>query len=271
MKNTQTADHALREMGKGNWLPMDRALHKALPHARPYTVIEAAFSYQADLFANTLKSLRGYAKQWGWSLSKTINFIKNARSTNTDNPKDTHNSIKFQFIKPSAASKKQSQNGAQDVSQNIPNIHNKDTMYKENHIMKKGHVNKEQRKRSNYYPATGKPLSFKQYLEKNSVDDRSIDVIEYFLETYRWQRKTEHTKLKKPQWDYVIEKLFTCYDSNTGKYYDLDQDQVRDMIDQYFQTTFKQDCNYSLIHFNDDKIKINRFFEVCRAEDEHEW
>ncbi|MBI5741356.1 MAG: hypothetical protein HZA16_11650 [Nitrospirae bacterium] len=62
-------------MKEGNWIPMDKSLVAALPKTRPYTLIEAAFSYQLDLNNGTVKAFREYERVWGWSFKKVMNFI----------------------------------------------------------------------------------------------------------------------------------------------------------------------------------------------------
>lgn len=86
---------------------MDKSLTKALPRKRPYTLIEAVFSYQVDMDNGTIKTFREYARIWGWSKNKVIGFIRNEQGTKTDQPKDTHGTVKFRFVKPRQRSKGQ--------------------------------------------------------------------------------------------------------------------------------------------------------------------
>jgi hypothetical protein len=85
-------------MQKGNWMPIDKDLVNALPKKRPYTLLEAAFSYQLDLDNTTVKGFRDYERLWQWSYSKTANFIKNQQGTKTEEAMNTKGLIKFRFI-----------------------------------------------------------------------------------------------------------------------------------------------------------------------------
>lgn len=85
-------------MNKGNWIAMDKELIAALPFKRPYTIIEAVFSYQVDTNNHVEKSLNEYARIWGWSRSKVTQFVRQSKVTHTDTPKATQRPIKFRFI-----------------------------------------------------------------------------------------------------------------------------------------------------------------------------
>jgi hypothetical protein len=87
-------------MDKGNWIPMDKSLTAALPVKRPYTLIEAVFSYQVDMDNGTIRGFRDYARIWGWSLNKAIGFIRDKQGTKTEQARDTHGTVKFRFINP---------------------------------------------------------------------------------------------------------------------------------------------------------------------------
>nr|WP_320050745.1 hypothetical protein [uncultured Desulfuromonas sp.] len=63
-------------MKLGNWIPIDKGLLRYLPHNRPFTELEAAFSLQVDYDQGTPVSVAGYAAQWQWSRNKVYRFFK---------------------------------------------------------------------------------------------------------------------------------------------------------------------------------------------------
>lgn len=84
----------LSSMGDGNWVPMDKGLTAALPKKKPYTIVEAAFSYQVDRDNGTVKGLREYHCIWGWSTGRVSRFIKEKRAMDMD----TRRTVEFRLI-----------------------------------------------------------------------------------------------------------------------------------------------------------------------------
>jgi hypothetical protein len=39
-------------------------------------------------------------------------------------------------------------------------------------------------------------------------------------------------------------------------------EQMRAMIDKYFETNFPKDCDRSLMHFNNNEVKKNLFYDI---------
>lgn len=69
-------------MKKGNWVPMDKGLVKTMSNInRPFSVVEAMFSYSVDQDCCKEGTLRGYAKLWGWSVGKVKRFVECLRNT----------------------------------------------------------------------------------------------------------------------------------------------------------------------------------------------
>jgi len=64
-------------MDKGNWIPMDKSLVSALSRKRPYTFIEAAFSYRLHMDNGTVRRYREYTWIWSWTKNRGIGFIWN--------------------------------------------------------------------------------------------------------------------------------------------------------------------------------------------------
>lgn len=74
---------------------MDKSLVMALPKKRPYSLVEAVFSYQVDLDKSTVKSEREYARIWNWSRSKVRATLRTNKVTTPD---ATKRPVEFRFI-----------------------------------------------------------------------------------------------------------------------------------------------------------------------------
>lgn len=107
------------------------------------------------------------------------------------------------------------------------------------------------------------PLSFKEYKKKYPLNEETIKGIEFFLRMFKGYRAEEHPNLKRRQWDAVVNTLFLSYDENLQKWDDLNLDSLKAMIKKYFTTKFQDGCNYSIIHFNNDGVKVRRMYEVA--------
>jgi hypothetical protein len=77
-------------LSKGNgWVKIDKNLKHGLPKdKRPYTTLEAMFSFTCDQDEGLVWSIKGYSKLWNWSRNKVRRFIKNVR-TPEGHPVDT--------------------------------------------------------------------------------------------------------------------------------------------------------------------------------------
>jgi len=83
---------------KGNWIPLDKSLaqeFKAIK--RPFSLIEAMFSYTLDADHSIEKSIIGYSRIWNWSRNKTRRFIKGIRTVK-GHIKDSKRTVKGQAI-----------------------------------------------------------------------------------------------------------------------------------------------------------------------------
>lgn len=100
---------------------------------------------------------------------------------------------------------------------------------------------------------------FKNYTTLNDIE--KIEVVEHYLDCYKQHIGKEHPKLKKEQWDHVVEDLF--YISDGGIDFDLDESAMKDMIDQHFKTTYQEGCDYNILHFMSDRVRMNRMYEVA--------
>lgn len=75
-------------MKSGNWIPIDKRLAYYLPLNRPYTELEAMFSYTKDVDESKEKSTREYARIWQWSRTKVDNFLTKIKASRE--PAESH-------------------------------------------------------------------------------------------------------------------------------------------------------------------------------------
>ena len=68
-------------MKDGGWIPIDKRLSHYLPKTRPYTELEAMFSYSKDVDERKEKCAREYSRIWSWSRTKVNNFIIKIRTS----------------------------------------------------------------------------------------------------------------------------------------------------------------------------------------------
>jgi hypothetical protein len=61
-------------------VPLDKELKKSLPKdGRPYTPLEAMFSFSCDIDDGNKWTIKGYSKLWGWSRCKVRSFVNSIR------------------------------------------------------------------------------------------------------------------------------------------------------------------------------------------------
>src|SRR5699024_7414468 len=104
-------------------------------------------------------------------------------------------------------------------------------------------------------------IPFSKYLKtKDHVDKEKSNIINYFLTTYNEHFDKPHRELREEQWDQVVNSLLDVVDHN-GHTIDVDYFELGYMIDRYFDTDFG-DCDYSILHFNNERNKAILYYEV---------
>ena len=68
-------------MKDGNWIPLDKGMAYALPKDRPYTDLEAMYSYTLDMDKGNEKSLHDYSRIWSWSRCKVRKFLEDIKTS----------------------------------------------------------------------------------------------------------------------------------------------------------------------------------------------
>ena len=92
---------------EGDWVHIDKALIKALPKDRPYTLVEAVLSYTVDVTCGKEKSMRAYSRLWSWSPKKVTNFLTKMRVTVGKQKGNTKETATFRIFNPLQPTKKQ--------------------------------------------------------------------------------------------------------------------------------------------------------------------
>jgi hypothetical protein len=136
------------------------------------------------------------------------------------------------------------------------------TSQKEELVQPNGRLNNTKRnntKKNNNYKGTQQvgALPFANYYNKFSIDLGTKEVVEYYLATYQDYRGEKHPNLKAKQWSYVVDNLFYVRD------FDLSETDLIDMIEKHFETDYQEGCDYNILHFMSDEVRLNRMYEVA--------
>lgn len=104
--------------------------------------------------------------------------------------------------------------------------------------------------------------------------DHVTDIVEYFCRKYRDVLGKSCPSITDDFAKTIPTKIVNLIDQATGEYlfdsskWNHDPDRCtqwyKDMIDMYFDTEFKDGCNYSLQHFFSGNIRVLRYHEVGR-------
>jgi uncharacterized phage protein (TIGR02220 family) len=73
-------------MKDGNWIALDKCLAHYLPRKRPYTILEAMFSYSKDIDEGKENSINGYSRIWSWSRCKVRRFVDDLKTVTRHAP-----------------------------------------------------------------------------------------------------------------------------------------------------------------------------------------
>ena len=103
-----------------------------------------------------------------------------------------------------------------------------------------------------------RPIHFEEY---NFTDDYKEEVVSYYMESYSLNTNKKHPKLKPSQWERVDDGLNKIDNVELGMEYTPDVDIWKDIIDQHFATNYDS-CDYNILHFIEDGIKVRRMYEA---------
>lgn len=103
-----------------------------------------------------------------------------------------------------------------------------------------------------------RPIHFEEY---NFTDDYKEEVVSYYMESYLLNTNKKHPKLKPSQWERVDDGLNKIDNVELGMEYIPDVNVWKDVIDQHFTTNYNS-CDYNILHFIEDGIKVRRMYEA---------
>ena len=143
-------------------------------------------------------------------------------------------------------------------------------------------------KQSKEVPLKDMPTRAKEIAD-SLVDDKELsegiyDCIEYFLEKYREKNHREHLPLRSDTLQRVVEVMLSTLtvphdedleNMHESIFYPLvsfmsDRDDRQEVIDKYFQTKFREKCDYSLVHFTYKDV-ITHVMQKCHIGNDLNW
>lgn len=102
------------------------------------------------------------------------------------------------------------------------------------------------------------PISCDEY---NFTSDDKKEIVSYYMEMYEHHTGQSHPKLKPSQWERVDDGLNKIDNVELGMEYIPDVNVWKDVIDQHFATNYNS-CDYNILHFIEDGIKVRRMYEA---------
>jgi hypothetical protein len=116
-------------------------------------------------------------------------------------------------------------------------------------------------------------LSYNEAKEKINPETYSemtgefIDVyglLDYFMDLYRLKMGREHKKMTLETWEKNISGLTYVNCPKLGYDFEgIEEDELKKMINIYFDQDFQAGCDYALPHFNAEAIKEYIFYKAC--------
>ena len=89
-----------------------------------------------------------------------------------------------------------------------------------------------------------------------------IKTIEYFMRAYEKYRKRSHYPLSNENLKIIMHKL-PFADNENDNQAELTPSDYKAMINRYFNTKYKNGCDYSIYHFLSDGVRIIKYYECC--------
>jgi hypothetical protein len=104
--------------------------------------------------------------------------------------------------------------------------------------------------------------SFFTYKKKFLLEKEVIEGVEYYLRAYKKHTGEDHPHYSVSQWKRVCDEFLECYDSKTGRWFDLGGSCLFAVIDNHFEADYDGRTDYRLLHFISGDIRANRFYET---------
>lgn len=156
----------------------------------------------------------------------------------------------------------------ENTNQESDNIRRNDTDLNYTHLNIEGEevwegLSKDKTKSIPYYDFL--LLDIKNYKSNNKHD--IVEFIIYYYGKYQEHLNKEHYRYSKLQLKEIYSKIDDIFElgvcnEETGDYYAVNLDCLKDMTDKHFITEYKN-INWTLLSFLNNKVMINRYWEVC--------
>ncbi|APH07200.1 hypothetical protein [Bacillus weihaiensis] len=89
-----------------------------------------------------------------------------------------------------------------------------------------------------------------------------LEALADFVSLYEEYRGERHPKLTFEQWEKSREEMLYVVDNSMGKDFDLDLEDEVDLMRSYFETDYKEGCNYSILHYISGDLRAIRYYDV---------
>lgn len=138
----------------------------------------------------------------------------------------------------------------------------------------KRHSEKEMENMVNQIPLRARRIAYEMTNDTDKAA-RVYECIDYFLGKHKEYSKERHKVLKDETLRKIIFKFIEGIEIERDGYIDVYDGlastsefvgDYRDVIDEYFNTDFKEKCDYSLVHFSSDTVLTNMMNHVCKEE-----
>lgn len=138
----------------------------------------------------------------------------------------------------------------------------------------KRHSEKEMEDMVNQMPLRARRIAYEMTGDADKAT-RVYECIDYFLGEYKEHSKERHKVLKDETLRKIVFKFIEGIEIERDGYTDVYDGlssisefvgDYQDVIDEYFNTGFKEKCDYSLVHFSSDTVLTNMMNHVCKEE-----
>lgn len=230
----------------------------------------------------TSKNRKGYSKNLNGS-SKNLNG--GIQKTLTHNTTDILDDIKDENIDDTIANSFSNEKDNSKETLELHNSHFPKEQKNESHISVSLGVKQKQPKEK---PLKDMPTRAKEMAD-NLVDDTELsegvqECIAYFLEKYKRKNRKEHLPLRNETLQSVVEVMLSSltvpHDENLENRYQCvfyplvseasEWEDRKEVIDKYFDTDFREKCDYSLVHFTQRDI-ITHVMQKCYIGEDVYW
>lgn len=252
--------------------PIDEKVLKEIKERKKERKEKEKAERYAKNFNTQSKNHKGYSKNLN---GRSKNLNGGIQKTLTHNTTDILDDTKDENIDDTIAN---SFSNEKDIQSNSPEGEQSNSFSGEKKTailnQTKRHSEKEMEDMVNQIPLRARYIAYEMTNDTEKAT-RVYECIDYFLREYREHSKERHKVLKYETLRKIVFKLIEGIEIERDGYTDVYDGlastnefvgDYRDVIDEYFNTDFKEQCDYSLVHFSSDMILINMMNHVCKEE-----